>query len=271
MLENNNVITFEQVIAIRIKNGTKRLGLENLLVVRTQEADEIETFRYMMGSLHQSYPEVKALSIGDTNAVSELIFQELELFENSFVKHVGYLQLYCVKQQMAQLDSIVSGQPVSIIPSYDDLLNAKCSLQYKWTNPPYIPPRDSEKKKFCMCIPVYGGEDLYMPMESFSFFSVVLKSFLETTASNSKFDWVFYVAFQPDPFFEDAEFQFREVFQAVLLEHNRNDVELKEFFYPLNSGLLDITYKYNRLIDQAYRDQCNFLPMQPKSNNFFFF
>ncbi len=141
------------------------------------------------------------------------------------------------------------------IPTVRDVEASKCRLEYQWNEPfVYIPPRNSERKKFCMCIATYGGKH-NGELKDFSFFSIVLKSFLETTNAK-RFDWVFYIGFQADPYFESRRSDFENLLYEITKQNDREDIKLETLYYTLNKGLIDITYKYNRIIDQAYKDQC---------------
>jgi hypothetical protein len=114
-----------------------------------------------------------------------------------------------------------------------------------------------------MCIATYSGS-FKGKLPDFSFFQTTLKSFLETTTSTS-FDWEFYVGFQADPYFDGRHQEFQRVFDDMIKRANRTDVLLNMMYTPLNKGLIDIAYKYNMILDRAYRDQC-----KKKSKLFFF-
>ena len=128
-----------------------------------------------------------------------------------------------------------------------------CYLHSTWERPPTTHPANAVPK-FCMCVSVFNNGRI--PIKESSFFDVVLKSFMRTTR-NDTFDFHFYVGFQNDTTYDHpgAFVEFSKEFNRI----TNGKATLHAFRYPLMSPLMDITRKFNLLIDDAYREGCDYM------------
>lgn len=75
----------------------------------------------------------------------------------------------------------------------------------------------------------------------------------------NRFSYELYFGTQVDPFFDNPQNMenLRQVIQEMS-EENGVPLRFKTIRYPMNYGLIDITAKWNMVIDQAYRDGCDY-------------
>jgi hypothetical protein len=132
----------------------------------------------------------------------------------------------------------------------------RCFLQLRsyWPAPSSPPPPRSKLRLWCICIASYAKRGV-APGDQ-SIVSVFLRPFLASIAgSRARFDFAVYIGTQVDRVWDDPGEELRSTLERTLGAAN---VSTRFIRYPLNPQLVDITFKYNQLIRQAYVDGCDY-------------
>jgi len=121
---------------------------------------------------------------------------------------------------------------------------------------------NADDRLVCVSIATYSGSHPEMPVDSFSLMNRVLPSFLSSTSEDdtptSRYRFAMYLGLQRDKFYDDPD-KFKELTDKIIQQTESRAFSLRVFYTPLNAPTMDITYKWNVLIDQSYRDMCDYI------------
>ena len=137
----------------------------------------------------------------------------------------------------------------------------RCFLQLRnyWPAPsqPPLARSSPSKRLWCMAIATYAKEGV-APRDQ-SILSVFLKPFLASIAgSRARHDFAVLIGTQVDPVW-DSPTTGGELRATLERELGAANVSVRFVRYQLNPQLVDIVFKYNQIVRQAYVDGCDYI------------
>lgn len=214
----------------------------------------MEHFRSFVGALRRAIgPQMPILITVDQETPDDLV-KEASQWLNVTVIHDDRWWMGMTGGHLAT--TTATDPLLEPLPSESD---GHCRLLSTWERPPIT--TSTSGNKLCICVSVENNGEHPVIAQS-PFFDVLLKSFLRTTTTNAdgQLDFHFYIGFHNDSTYDhqppSAFNQFTAEFRRLIGDR---PIGLHAFRYPFLSPLVDRSRLYNLLMDDAYREGCDYL------------
>jgi hypothetical protein len=121
----------------------------------------------------------------------------------------------------------------------------------------------ADDRLICLSIATYAGSNgANINVDDFSLMNKVMPSFLTSTADEdtptSRYRFAMYLGLQRDKFYDDPA-KLEDLKSKIIAQTESRSFSLRLFYTPLNAPAMDIAYKWNVLIEQGYRDMCDYI------------